>query len=991
MFRSIEYSILKNYKRYSFGSIVLLCIWRLSGVDAVANPVELHFYHLTRNEGLLHNNVTCIAQDSIGYIWLGTHRGLNRYDGYSIDSYRYDNGCINSVYYNRVYKLEIVNNLLWMATEAGIACFNICTKQYLDVVVDDPDNPDFYSQVRSLKKGYDGLMWFFTDRNSIRLAAIRFDPATNRCTLSPRKIGNEYEFVSHDNNPKLTFDESGNVWISGKDPVCCYSMGSDGELYFAGYTEQKIGRNVKEMHYEAGNLWIAYWDKIDKYNIGNVTEINKIKSIPYSRRNVSTFYLNDNTIWLGADNGISQITVKEDDSPRIVEHRHLPLDANSMGNDPNNIFLDRNNNIWVSTWGAGVSYANTNPKFFRTISYTPLQSERTIGSEFVACIHKSSDGYVYLGTKFGGISRLKSKNKKEVEIFCTASQLLPAVTCIHSDDKTVFAAVNNTIVLIDKQSKQCKGLIQTARHVFWIEFDRFNRLWAATHAGLECFEKQNGQWKKIRTLTKNSSFRLSTDLLHNIYSNKERNELLITSAFGINRILFKENGDIKTVIHYLAKENRRNSLSSNFLWPIDRQNDTVYWIGSMGDGLNRFTLIDKSDGTYDYHCNVYSTESGAPSGDIESLAVDKYGNVWCGGFSLSCFDTRLNRFNVFNIADGLQSYMFGTSSACKDSDGTLYFGGAKGMNYFMPIPNTTDSNLYPVFFSRVYINGNLVDSDIEFSKTLTLHYPDNNFTLDFTSLSFNAGQHIRYRYRLDGYDNEWRYIEMGKEPQVSYRKLPYGNYQLRVESGGWKDWNGHHSIMNLYVTPPFRLSWQAKMLYLFLGLCFAFLVAKSFLRWMQMKQTIALQMEREQLFTDVSHELKTLQSEQPKVFNPAKAAVCKRKELSDEKREAFFIHFTHLVETNMGNRDFSIDYLCLELGINRSKLYSTIKGITGMTLGHYILKLRLDKACELLKTTDITVTETCYRIGIESPSYFSKAFKAQFGVSPSEFAKAEDP
>jgi len=131
-----------------------------------------------------------------------------------------------------------------------------------------------------------------------------------------------------------------------------------------------------------------------------------------------------------------------------------------------------------------------------------------------------------------------------------------------------------------------------------------------------------------------------------------------------------------------------------------------------------------------------------------------------------------------------------------------------------------------------------------------------------------------------------------------------------------------------------------------------------------------------------------LRFEQLKNFNSIKPSVNKRKKLLDEKRQSFLIQLTNLVETNMNNPDFSVDHLCLELGINRSKLYSTIKDISGMTLGHYILKIRLDKAAELLKNTDMTITETCYQIGIESPSYFSKAFKVQFGVSPSEFIKA---
>ena len=1364
---------------------LLSCLLCGSCVSGLADT-GLQFRHLTRNEGLLHDNVTCITQDSIGYIWFGTHRGLNRFDGYLIDSYRYDNGTINSVYYNRVYNIEIVGHFLWMATEAGIACFDIRKKQYIDVVIEDPDNQDFYSQVRALKRGYDGFLWFFTDRDRIRLGEVRYDSDKNQCIISTRKIGDDYEFVSQDYYPKLACDESGNVWISGKDRLSCYSRGSDRKLYFSGYAEQITGHDVKEMRYENGHLWIAAWDKLEMYSVLNVTTLEIIKTIPYSRRNVFTFYLNDAFIWLGSDHGILQIGMKGN-PPTMVEHRHSPSNLYSTGNDPNNIFLDRDNNIWVAAWGVGVSHANTNPKLFQTIDYKPSKSDETIESEFISSIHKSSDGYVYLGTKFGGISRFHCNKKNEVEAFCKAPQLLPAVTSIHSDAENIFAAVNNTIVVIGKQSKGVKETLQTTRHIFWIEFDRFDRLWAATHAGLECFEKQKGRWIKTRTLSTASEAGLSSDLLHNIYSDKQKNELMVTSAQGVNRILFKDNGDIKNIVCYKAKESGANSLSSNFLWPIDKQNDSVYWIGSMGNGLNRLTLIDLPGGAYDYACEVYGREEGAPSDDIESVQVDKYGNVWCGGFSLSCFDTGLKRFKVFNIDDGLQSYMFATSSSGKDNDGTLYFGGAKGMNYFMPVPNMTDATIYPVFFSRIYVNGKLTDSDIEFSKTLTLKYPDNNFTMDFTSLSYNAGQPVRYRYRLNDYDSEWRYIEQGKEPKVSYQKLPYGNYQFMVQSGGWKDWRGDLSIMTLHVPPPFWWSWPAKIMYLLLAGCLVYLLLKSFLRWMQMKQTLSLQTEREQqkeemmqlkmrFFTDVSHEFKTplsiinsaiaelkeeetairdnkhfglikrnnnkllklinelldfhradileahlkttyipaqhfiaqiydeflawatssgismtlsipeteirlwldeehfgkiisnilsnsirytesggninvavstgnarekvtyfessfkwlddlyqnnhlmitvrdtgvgisaeslpkiferfhqvesktgkhlgsgiglalvrslirlhhggiiisskrdagteiiialplddsylgdeekadessfelgvylsdyaveyehlewnkppeetmenkptlllvddnqeilmilqehfkqdyntilafdgeeafrkcnthfpdvvisdvmmpkmtgielcanlkkhlrtcfipiillsaktlvehqiegvesgadayipkpfdirliratvrnllLRSEQLKDFNPAPFSINKRKQLFDEKQQTFLIQLTNLVETNINNPGFSVDHLCLELGINRSKLYSTVKEVSGMTLGHYILKLRLDKAAELLKNTDLTITETCYHIGIESPSYFSKAFKVQFGVSPSEFVK----
>ena len=93
---------MRYYKQIILSLIVLSCAFITGNAQE-----ELLFRHLTRNEGLLHDNVTCIVQDSLGYMWFGSHRGLNRYDGYSIDSYKYENGIINSVYYNRVYSIQV--------------------------------------------------------------------------------------------------------------------------------------------------------------------------------------------------------------------------------------------------------------------------------------------------------------------------------------------------------------------------------------------------------------------------------------------------------------------------------------------------------------------------------------------------------------------------------------------------------------------------------------------------------------------------------------------------------------------------------------------------------------------------------------------------------------------------------------------------------------------------------------------------------------------
>ena len=87
------------------------------------------------------------------------------------------------------------------------------------------------------------------------------------------------------------------------------------------------------------------------------------------------------------------------------------------------------------------------------------------------------------------------------------------------------------------------------------------------------------------------------------------------------------------------------------------------------------------------------------------VEIDAFGNVWCGDFYLSFFDTKLKRFAAFNNSDGLQGHSFGTASSCKDAEGNLYFGGSHGFNYFKPQAQIPVSAKLKAHFSRVCCHG----------------------------------------------------------------------------------------------------------------------------------------------------------------------------------------------------------------------------------------------------------------------------------------------
>jgi signal transduction histidine kinase/DNA-binding response OmpR family regulator/ligand-binding sensor domain-containing protein len=832
---------------------------------------ELLFRHLNRNDGLLHSNVTCIAQDSLGYIWFGTHRGLNRYDGYSVDSYKYEDGKLHSLYFNRIHSIQILGGYLWTATDAGLACFDLKIKQYIDFRINDKLDKDFYQKVRTIKPGVDNQMWLVSS-NKIRVLKINpTDDEHKQPTIESLKIGDGYEFLSDELYPRLALDKDGNAWITGRGYLSAYKRDAGGELIFSGNKDNNIGTGVRNIYCDDSRLWITYEEDLKEYLIEN-NKYTLLREIEIGAKSeLVALYVDKEYAWVMSNEVLLQIP-KNSDPLQIIAYKHSPFNPRSVGSDMNNMFIDRNNNLWISTWGGGISYANIAPRFFNAIHYSPVPSGKTVNSEFISSMHYDKNGHVYIGSKLGGLSSFNIRTKEVDPDYCVSDQLLPSITSLQSDEVNIYAAVKNYLVIIRKKDKKVIASLQTANegYIFWLAFDKYKRLWVATQSGLECYEKSEGKWVNTNIYTNSTPEpnTLSSNQLHNIYSDTVKNELLITSSMGINRMMFDDKGKVLRVVKYLAGDNDEHSLSSNFVWPIDKGSDSIYWVGTMGSGLNKVILRDNSDGSYDYTATAYGKESGATSNDIESVEVDNYGNVWCSGFYLSCFDDQLKRFNIFDINDGLQSEIFGTSSSCKDFDGNLYFGGTNGFNYFTPKHQVVDSTRYHVYFSRFYINGEMVNSDIEFSKELILNYPDNNFSVDFTSLFYDLKQHIRYRYKLEGYDDDWRLIETGGKPTVSYQKISYGKHKLIVEAGNWENWNGEQYALTIYSHPPFWRTWWAYTFYFLLLILLTYIGIRYFFRWMQMKNTIAMQQEEEKrkeemvemkmrFFTDVSHEFRT--------------------------------------------------------------------------------------------------------------------------------------
>jgi len=96
-----------------------------------------------------------------------------------------------------------------------------------------------------------------------------------------------------------------------------------------------------------------------------------------------------------------------------------------------------------------------------------------------------------------------------------------------------------------------------------------------------------------------------------------------------------------------------------------------------------------------------------------------------------------------------------------------------------------------------------------------------------------------------------------------------------------------------------------------------------------------------------------------------------------------------LIEKNISNPDFSVTELSSELGMSRVNLYKKLKSLTGHTPIEFIRAYRIKRAAQLLSKSQMGVSEVAYQVGFNDPRYFTRYFKAEFNMLPSDYARKQ--
>ncbi len=777
------------------------------------NKIRLN--HYTIRQGLSQSCVTCMAQDSLGFIWIGTQDGLNRFDGYNFSVYRPVQGDSSSISDNSILCLYVdKSGTLWIGTEnGGLDRFDNKTGTFR-IYQQDPRNSESISSdcVLSISEDAAGNLWIGTYNgldyfNVKKSEFIQFHHNKNTQSLSSDIVYSTYT------------DLKGNLWIGTQKGLNVY----DNEtkkfgVYYQNKNENSPSSNViySITGDKSGNVWIGTTKGLDEFNPVSKkfkhfkNSLNNPKSI--SSNVINAIYAGDEeNIWIGTDTGgLNIYNTKTGLFTRFDNKTAYPEDA--VDKQVVSLLKDKEGNIWVGTFGSGVYTFSTRPGQFDIIKVFFKNLDRLEENDISSiCVDNSQN--LWIGTNNLGLNKYDKKNKKFVHYSHTSSAgsiSTNSVNTIFKDNKgTIWigtvsgldkydpAADSFTIFKHDTNNTNSLG----NNYVVTMAEDSSNNLWLGfSGGGIDKFDPVQNRFTHFKHNPSNINSLSSNDILNLNFDNK--GFLWVgTDGSGLDRFDTKSG----KFIHYTHNPRISDCLSHNvvfqtFQFPGDTGG--TLWIGTAGGGLNE---LNTRTGKIKY----YTKLNGLANNEIYGILGDKKGNLWMStNFGISEFNTRSKTFRNFNVSDNLQSNEFNQGAFFEDKNGKMYFGGLEGLNAFFP--DSIKSNRFnPEIQFTSYKNfsnrANNVGA-IWTTKKINLSYKNNIIAFKFAALSYIDPSQNKFAYKLKGLNKDW--IDNGTSNSVTFSNLSPGNYVLYVK-GTNNDgiWSDRTASIDIVIAPPYWQTW----------------------------------------------------------------------------------------------------------------------------------------------------------------------------------------
>ena len=564
-------------------------------------------------------------------------------------------------------------------------------------------------------------------------------------------------------------------------------------------------------------------------------------------------------------------------------------------------------------------------------------------------------------------------------------------------------------------------------------FTRETLLLSVFSKGLFVYNKANGE-QQLLTIDhpRLKQYLYYSGMAVNVYQDEPGSVLLLarhiyrydTGSQKIRVVNEEEGMEIAGSMNAIAHNERFTYLNdSRTLYELDRTNnclkrlfsctgDTLlysvsmdekgdFWIGS-NTGLGQYT-----PSTIRYHPLPTSL-----FGEVSSVICDHRGKVWIGAdHMLFAWMLQSRKFILFGESDGVIPNEYLAKPRLVSGKGEVYMGGANGLLCIDNRFSTAPSDFPEVELTDVYINGEPAIKQITGQpEKLTLPQDSRTITLRIMSHEQDIFRKKRYRYQIEGLNDEP--IE-SYDPELIIRSLPAGKYRILAACSTKNgDWTPFRPILSLTILPPwYRSGWFIICVLLIASGVIAAVILtilrrrQNRLKWELKERELQEYEEKIRFLVNVSNELlpsftetgeRELQivelirnrlrnGEKSKTDTDIKNIPKEEKSELSQPDETFLRKLNRLITDHLDSPELDVTFLCTEMGLSRASLYNKLKAMTNMGANDYINKFRMEKAIQLISTTDLTFTEIAEKIGFTTSRYFSTSFKQYTGETPTQY------
>ncbi len=841
--------------------IQLLAAESFCGVEVTKNlfaEKECYFRNISTTQGLSQSTVFCIQQDHLGFMWMGTQDGLNRFDGEEFKIFRNqkDDSTSFSSSYVRALFLDSGNNL-WIGGDKGISKYSYEKQYFVNYYLPHASGVWYVS---AIAEGPDSTVYVATSSGQL------YKKEGGKALFTEEKIQWPDKGVTAIRSLLKHHDE---LFIGTNEGLYIYDLRRKTPDLLS------LGRNepmINDVYVDADVIWIGtegrglyrygpqkgvFVNYMHKPGDQSVVTGNDVRSIRAD--------LNGN-LWIGTFSGL---TIWD---TRLNSYRHYHQDPGqpySMShNSVRQIYRDRQGGMWLGTYFGGVSYYH--PEHIKFNLLTQNRGKLSLTDQVINVISQDDNQNFWIGTNDKGISYwdrqrgtitgysqtasgapiFRSNNIKAILRLGDGRLLIGT----HNGGLNLFSPKNpaNRIFMHDPQDTTTIS----PDMVYALLRDHRGEIWVGTRTGLDRFDLAT---QAFRRFTREHPDQLFSSRTVTFLLEDSRRYLWIGTTNGVTRI----SPDRKSVTAFSG-----DRFSNDVVTCLAHDDDQYLWIGTR-NGLNYMDLETGQTG-------MVSAGDGILEGIISSIQPDEDGLLWIStNRGLVRYDPKTQKKQLFDTRDGLQNNQFILTSSCKASDGLMLFGGINGISYFYPAELRLLSFPLEIRLTALHVLGNemtaehpfgILEKHINSTGSIVLQPDHRQFSFYFNSFNYISPSRVTYFYYLEGYDTDWQVAE--RDRNASYHNLPPGEYTFHVKAVGPMGESSPEKAIGIRILPPWwktNLFYLASVLLTGAGIFLAYKSSTDRLKALHQLRIERIEREKEveinqmklDFFTHISHELRT--------------------------------------------------------------------------------------------------------------------------------------